>query len=96
MDFRRDVGIWARIVGLFHVVVGQCAHLRGRPWLYYIYENWRTKHVLPVRHDLFGLAKRLGLLPSRPNVRVASGTCAIGKNRGIEPSCDGWGTRIRT
>jgi sulfoxide reductase heme-binding subunit YedZ len=61
MDFRRDIGIWAGIVGLFHVVVGQCVHLRGRPWLYYIYENWKQKHVLPVRHDLFGLANYTGL-----------------------------------
>jgi len=61
MDFRRDIGIWAGIVGLFHVVVGQCVHLRGRPWLYYVYENWQQKHFLPVRHDLFGLANYTGL-----------------------------------
>jgi sulfoxide reductase heme-binding subunit YedZ len=61
MDFRRDIGIWAGMVGLFHVAVGQCVHLRGRPWLYYIYENWQQKHVLPVRHDLFGLANYSGL-----------------------------------
>jgi sulfoxide reductase heme-binding subunit YedZ len=62
MDFRRDIGIWAGIVGLFHVVVGQCVHLRGSPWLYYIYENWQQKHALPMRHDLFGLANYTGLL----------------------------------
>lgn len=62
MDFRRDIGIWAGIVGLFHVVVGQCVHLRGRPWLYYIYENWQQKHFLPIRHDLFGLANYTGLV----------------------------------
>jgi sulfoxide reductase heme-binding subunit YedZ len=61
MDFRRDIGIWAGIVGLFHVVVGQCVHLRGRPWLYYIYENWQQKHFLPMRHDLFGLANYTGI-----------------------------------
>ena len=61
IDFRRDIGIWAGIVGLFHVVVGQCVHLRGRPWLYYIYENWQEKHTLPIRHDLFGLANFTGL-----------------------------------
>ena len=49
-------------VGLFHVVFGQCVHLRGRPWLYYIYENWQQKHFLPMRHDLFGLANYTGLL----------------------------------
>jgi sulfoxide reductase heme-binding subunit YedZ len=39
-DFRRDVGIWAGAVGVFHAVIGQCVHLRWRPWLYYIYEKW--------------------------------------------------------
>ncbi len=62
MDIRRDIGIWAGIAGLFHVAVGQFVHLRGRPWLYYIYENWQQKHALPMRHDLFGLANYTGLL----------------------------------
>ncbi|HEY1213790.1 MAG TPA: hypothetical protein VGE93_09195 [Bryobacteraceae bacterium] len=62
MDFRRDIGIWAGIVGLFHLAVGQCVHLRGRPWLYYIYENWQQKHFQPIRHDLFGLANYTGLI----------------------------------
>lgn len=62
MDFRRDVGIWAGITGLFHVGIGQCVHLRGRPWLYYIYENWQAKHALPMRHDLFELANYTGLI----------------------------------
>ena len=61
-DIRRDVGIWAGIAGIFHAVVGQCVHLRGRPWLYYIYENWQQKHFLPVRHDLFGLANYTGIV----------------------------------
>lgn len=61
MDLRRDVGIWAGIVGLFHVAVGQCVHLRRRPWLYYIYEKWQQKHFLPMRHDLFGLANYTGI-----------------------------------
>lgn len=62
IDLRRDIGIWTGIVGLFHVGVGQCVHLRGRPWLYYIYENWQQKHFLPIRHDLFGLANYTGLI----------------------------------
>jgi sulfoxide reductase heme-binding subunit YedZ len=61
IDFRRDVGIWAGIAGLFHTAVGQCVHLRGRPWLYYIYDNWQQKQLFPVRHDLFGLANYTGL-----------------------------------
>jgi sulfoxide reductase heme-binding subunit YedZ len=62
MDFRRDVGIWAGLAGVFHAVIGQCVHLRGRPWLYYIYENCQQKHFLPIRHDLFGLANYTGIV----------------------------------
>ncbi len=60
-DFRRDVGIWAGMVGIFHAVIGQCVHLRWRPWLYYVYENWRKEHWQPFRHDVFGLANYTGL-----------------------------------
>jgi sulfoxide reductase heme-binding subunit YedZ len=34
VDLRRDIGIWAGILGVLHAGVGQCVHLRGRPWLY--------------------------------------------------------------
>ncbi|MEP6604866.1 MAG: hypothetical protein ABJA60_01970 [Nitrosospira sp.] len=47
LDFWRYIGIWAGILALLHVAIGQCVHLRGRPWLYYIYENWQAKHALP-------------------------------------------------
>jgi len=59
-DLRRDWGIWAGMAGLFHVVIGQCVHLRGRPWLYYVYEKMDT-HVVPLRHDMFGFANFTGL-----------------------------------
>ena len=61
LDLRRDIGIWAGITGLFHVAVGQFEHLRGRPWLYYIYDDWQEEHALPIRYDLFGLANYAGL-----------------------------------
>lgn len=61
-DFRRDVGIWAGSVAVFHAVIGNCVHLRGRPWLYYIYEKWQKSHVQPLRHDIFGLANYTGLV----------------------------------
>src|SRR3569833_1359558 len=61
-DFRRDVGIWAGMMGVFHAVIGNCVHLRGRPWLYYIYEHWTKAHVQPFRHDIFGLANYAGLV----------------------------------
>ena len=56
-DLRRDIGIWAGITGLFHTIIGQCVHLRGRPWLYYIYED--RPHL---RHDIFGLSNETGLI----------------------------------
>ncbi len=59
-DLRRDMGIWAGIFSLAHSVIGQCVHLRGRPWLYYIYDH-PERHWLPLRHDLFGFANYTGL-----------------------------------
>jgi sulfoxide reductase heme-binding subunit YedZ len=59
-DLRRDFGIWAGIVGILHAVIGQCVHLRGRPWLYYVYDS-QHPHLVPVRHDLFGFANYTGL-----------------------------------
>jgi sulfoxide reductase heme-binding subunit YedZ len=61
LDLRRDLGIWAGMTCLFHAVIGNCEHLRGRPWLYYIYENWQAEHSQPLRHDGFGLANYTGL-----------------------------------
>jgi sulfoxide reductase heme-binding subunit YedZ len=58
-DLRRDVGIWAGILGVLHTVVGQNVHLRGRPWLYYVYEK-KSLHTFPIRHDLFGFANYTG------------------------------------
>jgi sulfoxide reductase heme-binding subunit YedZ len=60
LDLRRDLGIWAGILGVAHAVIGQCVHLRGRPWLYYVYEKWRD-HLLPLRHDMFGFSNFTGL-----------------------------------
>jgi sulfoxide reductase heme-binding subunit YedZ len=60
-DLRRDVGIWGGALGVLHAVIGQCEHLRGRPWLYYVYEKTQD-HLLPLRHDIFGLSNFTGLL----------------------------------
>lgn len=59
-DLRRDTGIWAGILGIVHTVVGQCVHLRGRPWLYYVYGPQEHHHGL--RHDVFGFANYSGAL----------------------------------
>lgn len=62
-DLRRDLGIWAGILSLVHTAIGQCVHLRGRPWLYYIYGP-TEHHSLPIRHDAFGLANYTGAISS--------------------------------
>jgi sulfoxide reductase heme-binding subunit YedZ len=59
-DLRRDVGIWAGILAVVHTVIGQNVHLRGRPWLYYIYGP-KEAHTFPLRHDRFGFANYTGL-----------------------------------
>jgi methionine sulfoxide reductase heme-binding subunit len=63
-DLRRDIGIWAGLTGLFHTGFGQFAHLRGRPWLYYIYDNWQEEHIQPFRLDRFGFSNDTGLIAS--------------------------------
>ena len=60
-DLRRDVGIWAGILSIFHSIVGQNVHLRGRPWLYYVYQR-SQHHSFPIRHDLFGFGNYTGLI----------------------------------
>ena len=60
-DLRRDIGMWAGVLGFLHALVGQNVHMRGRPWLYYVYEK-RAAHLLPIRHDLFGFANHTGLV----------------------------------
>jgi sulfoxide reductase heme-binding subunit YedZ len=59
-DLRRDIGIWGGALGVLHAVIGQCEHLRGRPWLYYVYEKTQD-HLVPLRHDIFGLSNFTGL-----------------------------------
>jgi len=59
-DLRRDIGIWGGTLGVLHAVIGQCEHLRGRPWLYYVYEKTQ-EHLVPLRHDVFGFSNFTGL-----------------------------------
>lgn len=60
-DLRRDIGIWAGILGIAHTVIGLDVHLRGRPWLYFVYARTEA-HWFPLRHDLFGFANDTGLV----------------------------------
>ena len=58
-DLRRDVGIWAGVFGLAHVVTGLQVHFAGAFWKYFVYPN--GDHWIPLRHDLFGFANWSGL-----------------------------------
>jgi methionine sulfoxide reductase heme-binding subunit len=57
---RRDIGIWAAALALVHVVLGLQVHMGGRFWLYFVYPANEAR-LLPMRHDLFGLANDTGL-----------------------------------
>ena len=57
---RRDLGIWGGAIALVHLAVGLNVHLRGRPWLYFVYGPEEPHRVL-VRHDIFGFANYTGL-----------------------------------
>jgi sulfoxide reductase heme-binding subunit YedZ len=59
-DFRRDVGIWAGILGLVHVVVGLQVHMGGRFWDYF-FDPAQPLSRLRMRFDAFGLANYTGL-----------------------------------
>ncbi len=59
--FRRDVGIWAGILGIVHVVAGLQVHFSGRMWLYFV-PGPEASYRFPLRLDPFGLANHAGLV----------------------------------
>lgn len=59
-NLRRDIGIWAAIYSIIHVVIGLQAHMRGKFWLYFIYPPDKP-HFIPFRYDPFGFANYTGL-----------------------------------
>ena len=60
-DWRRDVGIWAALFGLAHVVIGLQVHAPGRMRTYFVYPAEQAGWF-PLRLDSFGWANHLGLL----------------------------------
>jgi sulfoxide reductase heme-binding subunit YedZ len=60
-DWRRDVGIWAALIGVAHVVVGLQVHAPGRMWTYFLYPAEQNRSF-PVRLDSVGWSNHLGLL----------------------------------
>lgn len=58
---RRDIGIWAGMLGIVHVIVGLQVHLDGKFWLYFLPPP-DAKYHFPLRIDAFGLTNHAGLL----------------------------------
>ena len=58
-DFRRDLGIWAGLVGTTHFLVGWQVHMKHR-YLYWLRELAGSGELRP-RADLFGFANYAGL-----------------------------------
>jgi sulfoxide reductase heme-binding subunit YedZ len=57
-DFRRDAGIWAGLLAVFHTCVGLTVHLRGRMWMYFL----RRLHPPAIQNSTFGFANYTGLV----------------------------------
>src|SRR5262245_52929706 len=60
-DWRRDVGTWAALFGIAHVVIGLQVHAPGRMWTYFVYPA-EESHSFPLRFDTIGWTNHLGLL----------------------------------
>ena len=58
---RRDIGIWAGILGLVHVVAGLQVHMKGKMLQYFV-PGPEASYRFPLRLDPFGLANHAGLV----------------------------------
>jgi sulfoxide reductase heme-binding subunit YedZ len=59
-DLRRDIGIWAALLGLLHTIVGLQVHMQGKFWLYFVFPP-EERRFFPLRYDPFGFANYTGL-----------------------------------
>lgn len=57
---RRDIGIWAGILAIAHVVAGLQVHMGGKFWLYFVPAP-EEHATLPIRLNPFGLSNYAGL-----------------------------------
>ncbi len=57
---RRDIGIWAGVLGIVHVIPGLQVHFTGKMWLYFLPPANAT-YAFPLRIDPFGLTNYAGL-----------------------------------
>lgn len=58
---RRDIGIWAGILAVAHVIAGLQVHADGKFWLYFLPPP-EMHSSFPVRLDPFGLTNYAGLI----------------------------------
>ena len=58
---RRDIGIWAGILAVAHVIAGLQVHMDGKFWLYFLPPP-EAHSLFPVRLDPFGLTNYAGLI----------------------------------
>ena len=58
---RRDIGIWAAIVSIIHVIFGLQVHMGGRIWTYF-FHDMEPGQGYAVRLDAFGFANHSGLV----------------------------------
>lgn len=58
---RRDIGIWAGIISVSHVIFGLQVHFSGEFWRYFV-DNSVTGGGYSLRFDAFGLANYSGLV----------------------------------
>jgi sulfoxide reductase heme-binding subunit YedZ len=59
-NLRRDVGIWAGLLGVLHSGVGLFVHFKGRPWMYFA-KPTQGADGWGLRVDPFGAANYSGL-----------------------------------
>ena len=57
---RRDIGIWAGVLAIVHVVAGLQVHMGGKFWLYFL-PPADAAYTFPLRIDPFGLTNYAGL-----------------------------------
>ena len=57
---RRDIGIWAGLLGVVHVIFGLQVHFTGKMWLYFL-PSPDGAYNFPLRIDPFGLTNYAGL-----------------------------------
>ncbi len=58
---RRDIGIWAGLISIVHVIIGLQRHFAGRIWKYFFHEGSPGQSI-SIRFDAFGLANHGGLI----------------------------------